>query len=216
MSLSNNRVLKKSDESHTISTFSMKAVNIPEGDIHSGNGRDSDSETKKTGEKAYKTGFTDCIHAGRLQILGEIGNEIKLLRTIIEGIDKVREEIYEKIESDVVEMSLMISRKIIYRILEQEQEIVVAIAKEAIKKASDREMLKIKINPADLEIMNKKRSELLQCMDGIKGIIFEEDESITQGGCLIETNQGDVDARIESQLKVIGGEMRRQNSEVRD
>lgn len=210
MSLSNKRVLKKNDESYTISPFSMEAVTGHDRGIRSAGGKDNDSEINKTRENAYKTGFADGIHAGRLQVLGEIENELKLLRSVIGEMDRLRGEIFETIETDVVEMALMIAKKVVHRISEQDREVVVVTAKEAIKKASDREMLKIKINPADHEIMVKTRSELLQCLDGIKGIVFEEDESIMAGGCLIETNQGDVDARIESQFKVIWGEMKRQ------
>lgn len=209
MSSSNNRVLKTSDESPEIRPFLLKSVDSSTEDAHSGPEVDKDSERMKIEEDAYKRGFADGIHAGRLQILGEIENELKLLRVLIEGIERVREEIYGSIEADVIEISLTIARKIIYEAAEKERQIVVTTVQEAIKKASDREMLKIKINPVDYQILNKKRTELIQCLDGIKSIIFEEDESIQRGGCLIETNQGDIDARIDSQIRVIEGEIRK-------
>ena len=99
----------------------------------------------------------------------------------------------------------MIAKKIIGEIAEEGRDIVVNIAKEAIKRASDREALRIRVAPVDYDALNKKRSELLQCIDGIKSLIFEADESVQPGGCLIETNQGEIDARIESQIKVIKG-----------
>jgi flagellar assembly protein FliH len=60
-----------------------------------------------------------------------------------------------------------------------------------------------------LRILNQKKSELLHCFDGIRSILFEEDDSIQPGGCLIETNQGDIDARLESQVRVIEGDIRK-------
>lgn len=216
MSSSNNRVFKTSDKSREIRPFLLKSVNSPgEGAQSSPEIENKDSERMKIEEDAYKKGFTDGIHAGRLKILGEIENELKLLRVLIDGIERVRKEIYGNIEADVVEISLTIARKIIYEAAEKERQIAVDTVKEAIKKASDREMLKIKINPVDYQMLNQKRTELIQCLDGIKSIIFEEDESIQRGGCLIETNQGDIDARIDSQIRVIEGGIRSQKSEVR-
>lgn len=208
MSSSKNRVLKVNEGSHDIKPFRLKSVAVSPEDTPSGQG-DPDSGRLKREEESYKKGFSDGIQAGRLQILQEIEKELNLIRSLTEGIQRLREEIYERMETEVVEMSLAIARKVIYGVTEQDREIVVATAKEAIKKASDRAMLKIKINPVDYEVMNKKRTELVQCIDGIKSILFEVDESVQPGGCLIETNQGDIDARIESQVRVIEGEIRK-------
>lgn len=205
---SNNRVLKRSHESHDVRPFILDTVDSYTGDDGTVLQPCNDSEGIKIEEEAYKRGLTDGINAGRLQILGEIENEVRILRTLIEGIERLKEDLYRKIEEDVVEISLSIARKIIYEVAEHDREMVVAVAREAIKRASDREMLKIKVSPVDYEVLNKKRTELLQCVDGIKSMIFDVDESVRPGGCLIETNQGDIDARIESQLKVVEGEIK--------
>lgn len=209
MSSSKNRVLKVNEESQDIKPFQLKSVSISRDGTLASSKEDHNSERKKGEEEAYHKGVSDGIQAGRLQVLKEIEKELNLIRSLTEGVQRLREEIYERIETEVVEMSLAIARKVIYGATEQEREIVVATAKEAIKRASDREMLKIKINPVDYEVLNKKRTELVQCIDGIKSILFEVDESVQPGGCLIETNQGDIDARIESQVRVIEGEIRK-------
>lgn len=206
-SSSNNRVLKTDSGVHDVRPFLLKSVNISREDSESISPSDNSPEKIKI-EESYKQGFADGINAGRLQILGEIEKELKILSAIIKEIEKLREDIYRKIEDDVVEISLSIAKKIIYDITERDREIAITIAREAIKRASDREVLKIKINPVDYETLSKSRSELLQCVDGIKSIIFEADESVGSGGCLIETKQGDIDARIDSQIKVIEGEIK--------
>lgn len=209
MSSSKNRVIKVNEESQDIKPFRLKSVAVSSENTPSSPKGDPDSERMKREEESYKKGFSDGIQAGRLQILQEIEKDLNLIRSLTEGVQRLREEIYERIETEVVEMSLAIARKVIYGVADQYREIVTAAAKEAIKKASDREMLKIKINPVDYEVLNKRRTELVQCIDGIKSILFEVDESVQPGGCLIETNQGDIDARIDSQIRVIEGEIRK-------
>lgn len=197
------------DKSQVVKPFLLKLVNNDRGDGSSMAGADSDAGTKKGEQEVYSRGFTDGVNAGRLQILTDIKGELKIVRTLVEGIERLREEIYDKIEDDVVNMSCSIAKKIIYEITGHNRDVVVASAKEAIRRASDRAMLKIRINPVDYDTLNQNRSELLQCIDGIKSIIFEADESIQPGGCLVETNYGDVDARIDSQIRVVEGELRR-------
>ncbi|MBI5755576.1 MAG: hypothetical protein HZA12_01505 [Nitrospirae bacterium] len=197
------------DKSQVVRPFLLKRVNNDRRGGSSMAGADSDAGVRKGEQEIYNRGFTDGINAGRLQVLREIEGELKIVRTLVEGIERLKEEIYGKIEEDVVNMSCLIAKKIIYEITEHNRETVIAAAKEAIKRASDRAMLKIRINPVDYDTLNQNRSELLQCIDGIKSIIFEADESIQPGGCLIETNHGDVDARIDSQIRVMEGELRR-------
>ncbi|MCX5836181.1 MAG: FliH/SctL family protein, partial [Deltaproteobacteria bacterium] len=47
------------------------------------------------------------------------------------------------------------------------------------------------------------KSDFLQHFDGIKNIVFEEDESVRRGGAIIETLFGEVDARLDQQYNEI-------------
>ena len=200
------RILKSEVRDNSdIKTFHLKKVENVMGEMSSASSGEIDSEIKHIKLEAYNKGLEDGMNRGRIQVLQDVGTELKILKGLIEGADKLKDELYGKIENDVVEISLMIARKIIGEIAEKARDVVVNSAKEAIKRASDREVLKIRVAPADYDALNKKRSELLQCIDGIKSLLIEVDESVQPGGCLIETNQGDIDARIESQFKVLQG-----------
>jgi len=190
-----------------IKPFHLKKVENGMGEMSSASSGEIDSEIKHVKLEAYNKGLEDGMNRGRIQVLQDVGTELKILKGLIEGADKLKDELYSKIENDVVEIALMIARKIIGEIAEKDRDVVVNSAKEAIKRASDREVLRIRVAPADYDALNKKRSELLQCIDGIKSLLIEVDESVQPGGCLIETNQGDIDARIESQFKVIQGSL---------
>ncbi len=188
-----------------VKPFHLKIVDNGMGRMSSAGSEGIESEMKRVKRDAYNKGLEDGLNKGRMLTLKEIGTELKILKGLIEGVEKLKDELYRKIENDVVEISLMIARKIIGEIAEGDRDVVVHVAKEAIRRASDREVLRIRVAPVDYDSLNKKRSELLQCIDGIKSLIIEADESVQPGGCLIETNQGDIDARMESQIKVIKG-----------
>ena len=57
--------------------------------------------------------------------------------------------------------------------------------------------------------MRKVDLEFLQAHDfskgftHIKNISFEPDDTILSGGCVIETDFGDIDARIENQMAIV-------------
>jgi len=58
----------------------------------------------------------------------------------------------------------------------------------------------IKLNEKDLNNLNSESRSLLNDATYSK-IKFEADDTIETGGCLIETDIGNVDARIGTQLK---------------
>ena len=61
----------------------------------------------------------------------------------------------------------------------------------------------IKLNPADLELLADIKPQLLSGLPEAGRAAFEADEGIARGGCLIETDGGEVDARIERQFQVV-------------
>ncbi len=83
------------------------------------------------------------------------------------------------------------------------KQMAINFAEEAIKKAHDRVSLKLHVNPSDLEEFEANRVKL-QLTVGSGPLELVADARIEQGGCLLETEAGSIDARlgtIASQIK---------------
>jgi flagellar assembly protein FliH len=78
---------------------------------------------------------------------------------------------------------------------ESNRGMAVAFAEELIKKAYDRVLLRLHVNPGDLEEFEANR-ERLQLTVGSGPLELVADARIEQGGCLLETEAGSVDARL--------------------
>ncbi|MBI5192425.1 MAG: hypothetical protein HZA08_03155 [Nitrospirae bacterium] len=207
----NGRILKSHHSMHDVKPFLLRSV-----DNSAGGGQaaqeyvdEDEIERLRQVEDAFEKGFKEGLDAGRLQMLKELSNELNLVRSLIDGVQKLSAGIYGMIEADIVELSIAMAKKIVYEAAEKERDVVVNTVREAIKKTSDRETLKIKISPVDYDILSKNKSEFLHLVDGVKNILFDVDEKIHPGGCMVETNHGDVDARIDSQFTIIEEEVRR-------
>jgi len=75
--------------------------------------------------------------------------------------------------------------------------------KEAISKIIGVDSITIVINPNDEENLRKFKDEITNKFDNLKEINIQTNELIEQGSCKIESQLGNVDARFESQLKII-------------
>ena len=64
-------------------------------------------------------------------------------------------------------------------------------------------MLRIRVHGNDLETVRTNRADLLTLVDGANHVEIIEDRRVEPGGCIIETNAGSIDARIETQLESV-------------
>lgn len=167
--------------------------------------------TAQLNEQAYRRGFADGRKKGMIDgentwhALGE--KKIKpLLISLQEAllkINNIRNETYRQIEKEVVELALAIARQVICQEITIDREIVVCVAREALAKVEDPGRVKIKMSPSDLQFINETQSQLSNLIENIDNLTLEATESIQSGGCIIETDFGEIDARIEKQLQAV-------------
>lgn len=65
---------------------------------------------------------------------------------------------------------------------------------------SDRAHVIIRVNAGDLQTLQEVKSDIMASIDGIKQLTFVEDPSVPPGGCMVETESTEIDARLQTQL----------------
>ena len=82
-----------------------------------------------------------------------------------------------------------------------------AIVKQALAGISAVGTLIIKVNPADSQLFEKNLTIIQDVFHEPVPVKIQADQGITAGSCYIETEQGNIDARIKTQLEVISTEI---------
>ena len=167
--------------------------------------------TAQLNEQAYQRGFADGWEQSRIE--GENSwyeqTEIKIqplltsLQNMLDQLNNLRKATYQEIEKEVVELALTIARQVICQEIRIDKEIVVCVAREALAKVEDPSKIKIKMNPSDLQFIKETRTQLSTMIENIDNVSLEAAENIQSGGCIIETDLGEIDARIEKQLQAV-------------
>lgn len=111
-----------------------------------------------------------------------------------------REKILNEAEPQIIRMVMDIAEKVIGR--EIEKGAIVDIVKQAISQAVGRKIT-VRINPIDIPAMKEREKDLLIGLESTQSVSIKEDEQIPPGGCVVETEKGAVDARLETQLEAI-------------
>lgn len=117
----------------------------------------------------------------------------------IERINGLAEEISKRHEHDIVELAIQIARKIVGREVTIDREIAFTLVRVSLAKLHDRAVAEVHLNPEDLAYVESHRDKI----DFRGALDLVADRAVSVGGCLIHTDAGDVDARVESQFEEI-------------
>lgn len=161
------------------------------------------TKAKEIEEQAFVLGFTQGERAGMESGQKKIEPVLHNFRQALFELEKIKEEIYGKIEQDTVELALAVAKKVVCHEVSTNKEVIISIIKEALKKVVDTEKIKIKINRSDLQFLKQGELPLSDFDEKMANVTLEEDDTILTGGCIIETNFGDIDARVEKQLQIV-------------
>jgi flagellar assembly protein FliH len=145
-----------------------------------------------------------AVENGRALIQAEVQAEVasligpwqeQLTNTLAE-LDDLRAGITAQAERDLVRLALEIARKVVHREVSIDKEIVMTLARIGLTRGHSRTPATIHLHPDDFAYVNLHRERL------VSGQTLElvEDRSIMRGGCLVRTEMGDVDARIDQQF----------------
>ncbi|CUU09672.1 flagellar assembly protein FliH [Candidatus Kryptobacter tengchongensis] len=153
--------------------------------------------------EAYQRGFRDAERILREKMNNELNEHIALFEQLLKSFYNEVESFETKVEIFVVSLAIKIAEKIVKREIEKNDDFILNQVKEAIKRVIGIEKIKLRINPDDEKLIRESKPELLQMLGSASEVIIEADPGIERGGCIIESELGNVDARISTQFSLI-------------
>jgi flagellar assembly protein FliH len=144
-----------------------------------------------------------ALHETNLKLEARVAERVSEMRDrladTIERISSLSGELTTGVETSLVELALQIAKKIVRREVTIDREVALTLVKVSLAKLHDRSIAEIHLNPEDFTYVQAHREKL-----GFRGALeIIEDPLVSVGGCLIHTETGDIDARIESQFEEI-------------
>jgi flagellar assembly protein FliH len=153
-------------------------------------------------ESAFSEGFQKGRKAGLAEGMRQVRPVVKGLEKAVSELHRLRGDLLRKVEAEAVELALAIARKVICREVSVHKEIIVGVLREALRSVPERKSIRIRMHPSSMRFLEECAPEILS-PEGVCASDLEPDESIPEGGCRIETDWGEIDARIERQIQVL-------------
>lgn len=161
---------------------------------------DAKAEQERLQEESRKSGFDKGHDEGYEKGKAEVERLIERMHKILEAVMQRREEILQDTESQIVELVILMSRKVIKILSENQKNVIMANTLAALKKVRTRGNVTLRVNLEDVKLATANIEEFIKHVENIEGITVLEDSVVEKGGCIVETDFGQIDARISSQL----------------
>jgi len=162
-------------------------------------------------QEAYCRGFSDGEKNGFAQ--GELAAAdaaksrlepmLESLRLLLAELEGLQRTACHDLEKELVHLAVGVARKIVGREVQADPETVAGIVRDALSRVEHAERITIRMNSGDMECLAELKPRILDTLADAGRAHFEADASISPGGCRIESDSGDIDARIEQRFKVV-------------
>jgi len=153
--------------------------------------------------EARKRGYQDGWEEGINKGTEEVKRLVERIQIILNTAIQKRNEIFIETEQQIIGLVLLIAKKVIKVISENQKNVVINNVIQSLRKLKSRGEVAIRVNLADLELTTKHKQDFIEMVEGVKSIKILEDSTVDRGGCIIDTDFGSIDARISSQLHEI-------------
>lgn len=150
--------------------------------------------------EAYNQGMAKGQEEGRKIVTKKIEPLFDTLKNAIDEIAHLRLSLVEKHNKQILEMIFLIIEKIIHRSIQISPDILLETIKAASVHLMETDEIHLRLHPSDFEYIREIETILSKKLSGKKSFHIVEDSSLERGGVIIETEFGEIDASIRSQI----------------
>ena len=147
-----------------------------------------EEECKKLKEKAKREGYEEGYQKWTEEI-SKLESEITSVRGDMEKV--------------LVPVALKAAKKIVGREMELSENTIVDIVSNTLKSVSQHKRIVIYVNKKDLDPLEKGRERLKNIFENLETLSVRERNDIAPGGCVIETEGGIINARLDNQWNAL-------------
>ena len=151
------------------------------------------AEAAKIKEEAYSNGLKSGEEKGYESVKATLAQAQGVLKSALDS----KKEIIEASEPEIIKLILSISKKIIRKEVSIDKNIIVNVVSDALQKLGRMAIAQIRLNPADIDVIKYHWGKLSEMTSELQ---IMPDEMIAQGGCVITSQAGNIDAKLDTQF----------------
>jgi flagellar assembly protein FliH len=152
-------------------------------------------------ELVRETARAEGYDAGRAEALASLSPALEALHTAVSAAQAERMAAADQLEIHAVDLAMFLAEKVLGGALAVEPGRVVEAVRGALRGIVERERVTVLVHPEDLELVREAMDEMRATLGGIEHCEVQAERRVSRGGAIVRTQDGDVDARVETKLQ---------------
>lgn len=162
------------------------------------------AKARETGqEEGYKKGYNEGIEKAKQEQEEAIENAKKEAKNIILKAKEDKEIFVSEAEEEITTIAMDIVEKILPQHFIDAPQVILPLVRKALGKLKDEPKIKIRVAPIHYDFIVMAKNELQSMLAGNATLEIEQDDSLKPGDCFLESPNGAVDAKLETQITAI-------------
>lgn len=147
-------------------------------------------------KQAQEDGYNDGIQNAK--------DDLIQFKDALNVFYQAKEDAYNKLTDDILSIAIMIAKKIIKTELETNKDAIITMISDVLGEVSkDERKITLMVSKRDVNQVKDRLGEIIKINNIEAKVNVIEDEELEEGGVIVKTSSGVVDASITSQLKLV-------------
>ena len=155
-------------------------------------------------ESAYQEAYQLGLEDGRKEAYQQHGDLIQQkmgeYEQVVESLLRIKTELLSQNERHLVELSFHLAKRLANHEISVNPEATLSLVRQAVEMAQNEEKLVVEVHPDHLEYLETLKSETGREFEFLKKIQLEPNESMGSGGCIVTSNYGEIDSRMDERV----------------
>lgn len=167
-------------------------------------------------QEAYQLGLEEGRKEAFAKVSVEIAERMETMDQLLNTIKELKKDMTNFNESHLLQLTFQMAARLAKAELESNNPAMVEILRDAVGLAQDEENITVRVSQEQFDFLEELKKETGREFEFIKKIKFEPSTDISPGGCIVETNYGEVDARIEQRIQQLWSVLSENMPKVKD
>ncbi|MGZ3774881.1 MAG: FliH/SctL family protein [Pseudobdellovibrionaceae bacterium] len=160
---------------------------------------------KEIQESAYQEAYALGLEEGRKKAFEKVSSEIaermEHLDQLLNSMKDLKKDLVVFNESHLIQLVFYMASRLAKTELQGNMDAMLKILRDAIGLSQDEENITVRVSSSQFKFLEEVRQETGREFEFLKRIHLEPSDEISDGGCIVETNYGEVDSRIEQRVE---------------
>jgi flagellar assembly protein FliH len=150
-----------------------------------------ESVEREAFQKGFEAGRTSGLEMAEKKVEAILGRFAESLK----DLTAAREQLLVETQKDLVRLAIEIARRLVYREIGIDQEIVIALVRVALERLSAKAHITVFLNPDDQAFLQRRLKESPDLF-GERELVLKPKKDLKRGDCILESPYGNVDSRV--------------------